>query len=308
MNDYKSHCIKVAGTVALIGNATLALIKLTLGYLAGSLAVMGDGIDSSTDVLIAIVTLIISAVIARPSDEMHPWGHGRAETTATMALSFIIFFAGAQLVMQSTSALIHGANTSEESSLAIIAAVISIAGKTLLALVQYHYGDLANSDIVKANAQNMKNDIVMSSAVLIGLAASHFLHFPALDPIIALAVGLWIIKNAAAIFLDMNMELMDGNTDKSLYTKLFEAATSVEGAKNPHSARIRKIASHYDIDLDIEASPELTLFEAHEISERVEDAIRAAISDAYTVTIHIEPEGSASHQRPEEYGLEPRSL
>ena len=302
---YKAHCIKVAGVIALLGNAVLALIKVVLAYLSGSLAVMGDGIDSGTDVLIAIVTLVIGSIIAQPSDKEHPWGHGRAETTATMALSFIIFFAGSQLVVQSASRLISGNIASENSHLAVTAAIISIAGKSVLALLQYHYGKLAGSDMVKANAQNMKNDIVMSAAVLLGLFLSALFSCPAIDPALALLVGFWIIKNACALFCQMNMELMDGNSDDSLYTRLFEAASSVEGVKNPHGARIRKIASHYDIDLDIEASPFLTLFEAHELSEQVEEAIREAISDVYTVTIHIEPCGSDSHQRQEQYGISP---
>ena len=303
--DYKAHCIKVAGVIALLGNAVLALIKLLFAYLSGSLAVMGDGIDSGTDVLIAIVTLVIGSIIAQPSDKEHPWGHGRAETTATMALSFIIFFAGSQLVVQSASRLISGNIASENSHLAVTAAIISIAGKSVLALLQYHYGKLAGSDMVKANAQNMKNDIVMSAAVLLGLFLSALFNCPAIDPVLALLVGFWIIKNACALFCQMNMELMDGNSDDSLYTRLFEAASAVEGVKNPHGARIRKIASHYDIDLDIEASPFLTLFEAHELSEQVEEAVREAISDVYTVTIHIEPCGSDSHQRQEQYGISP---
>lgn len=306
-SDYKSHCIKVAGVIALLGNAILALVKILLAYLSGSLAVMGDGIDSGTDVLIAIVTLAVGSVIARPSDKEHPWGHGRAETTATMALAFIIFFAGAQLLLQSVSRIFGGETAAEESNLAVAAAVISIAGKSVLALLQFHYGNLAESDIVKANAQNMKNDIVMSAAVLAGLALSKIFRQPLLDPVVALLVGVWIIKNAANLFLQMNMELMDGNADSSLYTRLFQAAQSVQGVENPHGARIRKIASHYDIDLDIEAAPTLTLFEAHELSEQVEEAIREAISDVYTVTIHIEPTGSDLHQRREEYGLSPEA-
>ena len=303
--DYKSHCIKVAGVIALLGNGALALVKILFAHLYGSLAVLGDGIDSGTDVMIAVVTLVIGSIIARPSDKEHPWGHGRAETTATMALAFIIFFAGAQLVLQSALRLIHGSTTSENARLAVSAALISIAGKSILALLQNHYGNLAGSDMVKANAQNMKNDIVMSAAVLLGLFLSAVFHCPALDPAVALLVGLWIIKNAALLFWQMNMELMDGNADDSLYTRLFQAAESVSGVENPHGARIRKIASHYDIDLDIEARPELTLFEAHELSEQVEEAIREAISDVYTVTIHIEPTGSDSHQRLEQYGISP---
>ncbi len=304
-NDCKSRYIKRAGLMALAGNAVLAVVKILLAKMSGSLAVMGDGIDSSTDVLIAILTLVIGSVISQPSDKDHPWGHGRAETTATLALSFIIFFAGAQLVLQSVKKLLFGGVSNEESLLAVLAALISIVGKGGLLLTQCHYARKSNSDIVKANALNMRNDIIMSAGVLVGLSFSKLLHCPVLDPAVAFLVGLWIIKNAAVLFWDMNMELMDGNTDSSLYTRLFDAASRVEGVSNPHGARIRKIASRWDIDLHIEASPTITLFDAHELSEKVEEAIRTAISDVYSITIHIEPEGSDSHQRTEEYGLSP---
>ena len=97
----KAHYIKVAGVVALVGNAVLAAVKFLFAYLSGSLAVAGDAVDSSTDVLIALVTLFVSRIIQQPGDKEHPWGHARAETTATMALAFIIFFAGAQIVLSS---------------------------------------------------------------------------------------------------------------------------------------------------------------------------------------------------------------
>jgi cation diffusion facilitator family transporter len=204
-----------AGTSSLV-----AVVIGLLAYLSGSLAVMGDGIDSTSDVLIAIVTLVISGIISRPGDREHPWGHARAETTATMVLSFVIFYAGAQLVAKSAGQLFHQDFTREVSVLAISATIVSIIGKSLLAVLEYHYGTIADSDIVRANAMNMKNDIIMSAAVMLGLVASHFLKCPILDPIIALLVGLWVIKNAVSLFTQINTELMDGNTDNALYRKL----------------------------------------------------------------------------------------
>ncbi len=305
--DFRSRCMKLAGSTALVGNALLAGIKILFAHFSGSLAVMGDGIDSSTDVLIAFLTLVVSSIIAKPSDREHPWGHGRAETTATLALSFIIFFAGAQLVIQSLGKIVRGGEGEIDSTLSIIAVLISIGGKGLLSLILYRYGKMANSDIVKANALNMRNDMVMSGGILLGLTISKLFSCPILDPIVALLVGFWIIKNAGMLFFDMNMELMDGNKDSTIYTKLFEAVSSVEGLTNPHGARIRKIASRWDIDLHIEASPTMSLYDAHELSERAEEAIREAIDDVYSVTIHIEPEGSDSHQREEAFGLSPDS-
>src|SRR5574344_527587 len=130
--EKRIQCIRQAGIIALVGNAILAAIKLVIGIYAKSFAVVGDGIDSSTDVLIALVTLVISGIIARPGDEEHPWGHGRAETTATMALAYIIFFAGGELVVSSIKQLISGCITESTSSVAIIAALVSITGKSLL--------------------------------------------------------------------------------------------------------------------------------------------------------------------------------
>jgi cation diffusion facilitator family transporter len=306
--ERRIHYIRLAGVIALAGNALLAATKLALGFFANSLAVIGDGVDSSTDVLIALITLIISGIISRPGDQEHPWGHGRAETTATMALAFIIFFAGAELVISSVKQLISGTISQDTSLLAILAAAISITGKSILAFIESQLGKKSDSEMVKANAQNMMNDIILSAGVLIGLASAHFFKCPILDPIVAIVVGLWVVKNAVHIFAQMNTELMDGNTDDSLYQKLFDAAMSVPGVSNPHRARIRKIASRWDIDLDIEVRADMTVHAAHEISEKVEKAVRKAIPDVYDIMVHIEPAGHAGHHPVEQYGVTPESL
>lgn len=307
-NGFRAHYIRVAGIIALVGNIILAALKLLMAYLSRSLAILGDGIDSSTDVLIAIVTLVISGIVSQPSDKEHPWGHGRAETTTTLLLAFIIFYAGTQLVIRGITSIMRQDFSSDVSVLAIIAALISIGGKSILALIEFYYGKLADSEMVKANAQNMKSDIILSAGVLVGIAASRLLHQPLLDPIVACLVGLWVIKNAIQIFKQINLELMDGNTDNSLYQKLFAAASSVPGVTNPHRARIRKIAALFDIDLDIEVDPAMTVYDAHELSEQVEDAVRKEIPDVYDIVVHIEPAGSDDHQRKEEYGLKPENL
>ncbi len=304
--NMKSHYIRLAGIIALLGNAVLAATKLILGHIASSLAVMGDAIDSSTDVLIALVTIVVSGIVSRPGDDDHPWGHERAETTATLILSFVIFYAGAQLAMKSVAEIFlfikNPIQAKEVSRLAICAALISIGGKSILAAIQFYYGKISDSEIVKANAQNMKSDIILSAGILLGLGAAFFFRQPLLDPIIALCVGCWVLKNALEIFRQINLELMDGNVDNSLYKKLFDAAAKVPGVTNPHRARIRKMASFFDIDLDIEVDPSITVFDAHELSEQVEENVRAAIPEVYDIVIHIEPAGSDKHQRKEKFG------
>ena len=303
----KARYIKIAGIISLSGNLILAVIKAIMAYMSSSLALMGDAIDTSTDVLTSILTLVISFIITRPEDKEHPWGHSSSETVATMILSFVIVYAGSQVCINSVKRLVSGGITQEISYLALIAAGISIAGKILLCISQFHYAKRSGSDILKANALNMKSDIVLSAGVLLGLLLSFIFKRPKLDPIVAVIVGLWVVKNGVILFWEVTQELIDGNTDKSLYKKLFDATLSVPGALNPHKARIRKMASFYDIDLDFEVDPDMTVKNAHELTEKVEQAIRSAIPEVYDVQIHVEPLGGCSNHN-ENYGLSPEIL
>lgn len=311
--------ITLAGWIALLGNLLLAVIKLGAGIASGSLAVLGDGLDSATDVSIACMTLIVSKIIQQPSDKEHPWGHGRAETTATMVVAFIIFYAGMQLCLSSgkhildllsTNSLSH--NPTQENSLsggiALTATTISIAGKLLLAWCQHRLGKKSGSMMVLANARNMATDSIISISVLVGLAAAQLLKLPVIDPVVAFLVGLWVLKNAVSLFMEMNLELMDGNQNKELYRTLFAAVRTVEGVSNPHRVRIRKIASRWDIDMDIEVDAYISLHDAHELAEQVEAAVRQAIPDVYDIMVHMEPEGHSSHHPEEQYGLSESDL
>lgn len=289
-----------------MGNSILAIAKIILGLFSNSLSVLSDGIDSATDVLTGITTVFVSKVIEKPGDHDHPWGHTRAETVATLVLSFMIFMAGVQIIISSIKKIFFSENSMEISILAVFASVISILGKLILLFVLLKLGKKSESELVKANALNMKQDIILSASIFVGVSLSKFLHFPILDSIFAFFVGAWILKNGIMLFLKMNLELMDGNADSEIYDKLFAAALKVEGVSNPHSARIRNMAGSYDIDLDIEVSPELSIFHAHELSEQVEENIRAAIPNIYALTIHIEPTESDSHQPKEVFGLRPR--
>ena len=288
----KARIIRIASLTALIGNAILAAVKIGTGIYAGSLAVIGDGIDSSVDVLIAIMSLFVARVISRPADETHPWGHGRAETVATAVISFMLFFAGAQLVLSSGKEIIFGEVKEVPSLPALIGTLVSIAGKLLLACTQYIMGKKADSSMLKANAKNMSADVILSAGVLAGLGLSMLLDIGLIDSWAALLVGLWVIKSAFEIFMEVNTELMDGGSEKDYYKEVFEAVHSVEEAGHPHRVRMRRIAGLWDIDIDIEVPPNKTVTEAHWISYKVEKAIKERIENVYDIMVHIEPAGN----------------
>lgn len=302
----RTAIVRRAAFIALVGNLVLAVLKIATGLTAGSLAVLGDGLDSSTDVAIAIMTLAVGFIINQPSDKEHPWGHHRAETLGTIVLAFIIMFAGFQLFESAVRQLTSGTVTETPGLIALAVTVVSIIGKLILALTQYRLGKKSGSAMILANAKNMTNDIIISLSVLVGLAAATLFKMPALDAITALLVSLWVMKSAVGIFREQNLELMDGNADDELYRSLFDAVHSVKGAGNPHRARIRKMASSWDIDLDIEVAGNLTVRQAHDIAERVEKAVRKAIPYVYDIMVHVEPEGNGEHE--EQYGLSAKDI
>jgi cation diffusion facilitator family transporter len=298
----KARIIRLASITALAGNAVLSALKIVLGLRGGSLAVLGDGIDSAVDVLIALMSLIVAGIISRPADEDHPWGHGRAETVATALLACTLFFAGGQLILSSVEKLILRSETVIPSAAALAATLISIAGKLLLAWSQYVFGKKANSAMLKANAKNMAADVVISCTVLAGLLLSHVFKTGVIDLAAAILVGLWVIREAVEIFLEVNAELMD-SSGKEYYRIVFEAVRSVEGAGNPHRTRMRRIAGLWDIDIDIEVNSELKLRDAHLIANRVEKAIKERIEGVYDIMVHVEPEGDPANFRDEGFGL-----
>jgi cation diffusion facilitator family transporter len=302
----KAQIIKTASLTALLGNTVLAAVKISSGIYAGSLAVLGDGIDSSVDVLIAIMTLIVARIISRPADQDHPWGHGRAETVATSLLSCVLFFAGAQLLINSGKDIIFGEAREVPAMPALIGTLISIAGKSLLAWTQYLFGKKAGSPMLMANAKNMTGDVILSAGVLAGLGLSMFFNIGIIDSAAAILVGLWVIKSSIGIFMEANSELMDSGLGKEFYLAVFEAVKSIPGAGHPHRTRMRRIAGLWDIDIDIEVDMNITVSEAHGIATRVEQAIKDRVEGVYDIMVHVEPAGY-SHKK-EGYGLSEGNL
>ena len=289
--ENKINTIRKAAITALIGNAILAVLKIITGVYSRSSALIADGIDSSADVLISIIALVVVKIIAKPADTQHPWGHGRAETVATALLSFTLFFMGAQLIISSVTVFSSGEQRAAPSFIAIIVTLISISGKILLAWSQYVLGKRADSAMIKANAKNMLGDVMISCSVLVGLIISNLTASAFADTIIAMLIGVWIIKTAIGIFLETSLELMDGNSNVAPYRAIFDAVNMVEGAANPHRARMRRIAGFWDIDLDIDVDPHSSVWEAHNIATQVEKEIKQRLDNVFDIMIHIEPSG-----------------
>lgn len=286
---------------AITGNAMLAFLKLLVGFIAGSYAVIADGIDSLSDLVSSVVVLVAARVIAKPPNIKFPYGYKKADTVATKVLSFMIFFAGAQLAWSTIRILWSGAAMETPGRLAIWVTLISIAGKLFLAVLLFRVGRKVESSMLTANARNMRNDILLSLSVLASLLFAVFLEEPLIDRIIALLISFFIMYEGFRIFMKSNIDLMDGIDNTGVYDKLFESVHAVEGAHNPHRVRARKIGHYYMINLDIEVNPELPVKDAHDIAKNVEISIKSSLRNIYDVMVHVEPLGNLEED--EKYGI-----
>lgn len=282
------------------GNAVLAILKLGAGLITGSYAVVADGIDSVADIGTSVVILVAARVISRPPNMKYPYGYKKADTVASKVLSFIIFFAGAQLAYSTIRLLISGSEGKIPDMLAVWITLISIAGKWLLTRLLMRTGKKVDSPMLIANATNMRNDILLSLSVLVSLLFTVFLNEPLIDRIIALLISAFIMYEGFRIFMKSNVDLMDGIDNLEVYDKLFDAVHKVEGAHNPHRVRARKIGHYYMVNLDIEVEADLPVKEAHDIAKNVEDNIKGTIRNIYDVMVHVEPLGNAEDEK---YGI-----
>ena len=302
----KQKILVRASLVSVVGNIILSTLKIVVGIVAGSMAVLGDGIDSATDVVISLVTLFPARIITRPPNTKYVYGYEKADNVATKILSFVIFFAGMQMMFSTGRSIILALPREMPATIAIYVTVFSMFGKLLLALYQYQQGKKAESLMLMANAKNMRNDVIISGSVLLGLFFTFVLKMPILDSVTGLLISLYIIKSSVDIFMEASVVLMDGVKDTSIYQKIIDAVEQVPGASHPHRVRSRQLGNMYMIVLDIEADSNLTLYEAHEIAQAVEENIKLSISNVYDIVVHVEPSGVVHKE--ERFGVDKNNL
>jgi len=305
IKEQRTQIIIKASWVAILGNAVLSVLKIVIGLISGSISVVADGVDSASDIITSLVTLLTARIISKPPNPNFAYGYGKADTVAAKALSFIIFFAGAQLALSTIDNILNPVERDLPGIISVYIIIISIAGKFALAWYLNKTGKKIDSPMLIVNGRNMQNDVVISVSVLIGLGFTFWLKMPILDSITALLVSFYIMFIAFRIFMQTNRDLMDGISDTDIYKNIIEIVNSVEGAYNPHRIRVRKLANLYLVTLDLEIDGKLSLNQAHEISNQVDTLIKEKIDNIYDVLIHIDPKGIKEE---EAYGVSESDL
>ncbi|MED4126529.1 MULTISPECIES: cation diffusion facilitator family transporter [Shouchella] len=278
--------------VSLVAYIILAILKLTVGIYAGSVALRADGLNNVTDVVVAIAVLIGLRVSQKPPDKDHPYGHWKAETVASLVASFIIMVVGIQVIIDAITSVFTG--TSEPPN--IIAAWVGAFGFVVMFAVYLYTKKLAkriNSHAVESVSKDNLSDALVSAGATLGIIGSQF-GLPWLDPLLAFVVGVIICHTAWGIFSKSSLSLTDGVDDKTL-DDIKETALAVAKVNYVTDVKARYYGSNLIVDLVIQLDHSLSFTEAHDVSTIVEDQITEK-HRTIDVHVHVEPEGKTNHE------------
>ena len=277
-----------AAVAALFWTALIAGAKLVVGVLTGSVAVLGDGLHSAFDVVIAVGTVFAVRVATKPPDATHPYGHGRAENLAALAGSAVMGLVGLGVAAEATSRLVVGAEVDAAGYAIGVTAVAGIVG-VWRALALRRAAARYASPALEADAMNITADVVESVAVLVGLGAAR-LGFPGGDPIAAFIVVAIMWAMAVRIALRAIHVLMD-RTPPDLTERVGAATRDVPGVVDVGDLRVRRSGADVHAEVTVAVGRTSSVEQSHDITEAIEAAVARAVPGA-TATVHVEPSGA----------------
>lgn len=278
---------KKVSYISLIANILLAILKISIGLLAASTALIADGFHSVSDMASTLIVLISMKLSEAPADKNHPYGHEKAEALGTNLLAVILIITAVFLSRDAFLTLISG-EISQPGFLALVVAFISIAAKELLYRYTIIVGKRINSRALIADAHHHRSDALSSIAALIGIAGAR-MGFTVLDPLAGLVVAVLIFKVGYDILKATSYELMDGRPSKEKIATIHKTAETIEGVIDVSDIKIRSYGPRYIVDLKIVVSGQLTVRQGHNIAAAVKQKIVSEHDDVKDVLVHVNP-------------------
>lgn len=276
-------------------NSILSIIKITAGILGKSNAMLADGIHSLSDFFTDIVVLVGFKFTEKPADKDHNFGHEKYETFATLIIGIALLLAGFD-ILQSGAVNVYKIAFKNEilprpKLIAIIAALISIFSKEFLFRFTKKVGEKINSPAVIANGWHHRSDALSSIGTLIGISVAYFLgdKWIIFDPIAAIVVSVFIFKVAFEIMLPAVNELLESSLDEKDVKYISKLIESNQAIKNYHNLRTRRIGSNIAIEAHLMFDKNISLYQAHAISESIEKTLKDYFGKRSIITFHLEP-------------------
>jgi len=271
--------------LSILAYIMLSAIKLFVGTISGSQALLADGLNNSTDIVASIAVLTGLKISRRPPDSNHSYGHFRAETVASLVASFIMIIVGLEVLYQGMKKFVDPIHTTPDLISAWTAAACALI---MLAVYRYNLklARSINSNAMMAVAQDNRSDAMVSIGAFVGIVGSQF-GIAWLDPLTATIVGLMICKTAWGIFYKATHDLTDG-FDAVKLEQMKQTVAEVDGVQSIKEIKARIHGNNVLVDTTVLVEHSLNVIESHEITEEIEDQLKQ-MHQVANVHVHIEP-------------------
>ena len=277
---------KFAGVVGIVSNLILCIMKILIGLVSRSIAIIADGINNLADASSSIITLVGFKLASQPEDEDHPYGHARIEYLTGLFISIVIIVIGLQLLRTSIDKILHP-DPLEFSCLTIIILVAAILIKLWQSLFNRSIGRKIRSVTLMATAADSRNDVISTSAVLISVIVGKFTGIQ-IDGYMGCLVALFIIWSGIQLVRETTSPLLGEAPDQELVDSIAEIVKKEPGVLGIHDLMVHnygpgKIFASMHIEVDADGD----LMESRDMIDNIEKRIKDELHVEFVV--HMDP-------------------
>ena len=277
---------KNATLLGIFGNIILFFLKISAGFLYNSIAVISDAFNSFTDIVASVIVYISVKMAAKEADDEHPFGHYRAEPIAGLIVAIFTGILGFEVIKISFARLLTGEKTII-SLMPIFVLLFTLVLKGFMYFYARNIGRKLNSTAILASAADHRNDVLISSAALAGVSGA-YLGYNFLDPLVALAIGVWIITAGYRIGKDNIKFLIGTAPSDELIEIIRKTALSIKGIEGVHDVKAHYVGVLLQIELHISVDKKMTISEAHNIGKNVSGKLEK-LEQVDRAFVHIDP-------------------
>lgn len=284
MERYKKT--KIAGIFGIIGNLFLLIIKLAVGFISNSQAMIADAINSASDIFASFMTAIGNKIASIPKDNDHNFGHGKAEYIFSMLISLSMMGISIKMFYDSLMSIINN-NKLEFSWWLIIVCIVTIITKLFLWLYTKNTYIKYPSLLLKSNMIDHRNDCFITLFTTFSIILSKYgINF--VDGITGMGISMWIFISGIKIFLESYNVLMDRSVDDKTKDIILDLVHSYKDIKKVKDINSSPVGYKYMVFLTIQVDGEMTTKDSHSLADCLEMDIKR-IDKVYKAIVHVEP-------------------
>jgi len=280
---------KKATIISSLTASILIVIKLAIGIVSGSVAVLASAIDSILDLIVSAFNYFAISTAEEPADEQFNYGRGKVEALAAVIEGTVITMSGIFIFYEAIKKAYLGEIVSHLTP-SIIVMVISLILTLTLVLFLNFVARKTDNMVIKADALHYKTDIYSNGIILLSLIIIHFTNFYLIDSIMGVLISIYIIYSAYEIIKNGVYMLLDASLDKQIVENIENIIKEEKIVNNFHFLKTRRSGNTNFVDVHLVFNTDISLLEAHRAADRVEDKIRELNKkDEWIINTHLDP-------------------